>query len=129
MTNKEILEKLPVGGIVPKRVLAAMKKKGLVFGYSPWGYLESARIPYRDKDDSWHEYVEVFPNGNAREADSFQGTSEELRNKFVRGCLEYLGFSFAEKYLDGCFRPYLIKTGPENGGKVNHTMSLHGCII
>ena len=76
MKNKEILAKMPVGEIVPKRVLAAMKRKGLIYDYSRWGYLESARIPYKDEDDSWHRYIALFPKGNAREADSFVGTME-----------------------------------------------------
>ena len=75
MKNKEILAEMPVGGIVPKRVLAAMKRKGLIYGYSHWGYLESARIQYKEEDDSWYRYIELFPKGNAREADSFVGTS------------------------------------------------------
>ena len=129
MKNKEILAKMPVGGIVPKRVLAAMKRKGLIYGYSHWGYLESARIPYKNENDSWHRYIELFPNGNAREADSFMGTSDELRDKFIGGRLEYLGFQFDTKYLDGCFSPYLIKTGPKNGNEVNHKVCLWGAII
>ena len=129
MKNKEILAKMPVGGIVPKRVLAAMKRKGLIYDYSQWGYLESARISYKDEDDSWHRYVELFPNGNARDADSFVGTSGELREKFIGGRLEYMGFQFDTKYLDGCFKPYLIKTGPKNGNEVNHKMCLWGAII
>ena len=66
MTNKEILAKMPIGEIVPKRILAAMKRKGLIFDYSFWGYLESARISYKDPDDSWHRYVELFPKARLR---------------------------------------------------------------
>ena len=131
MKNKEILERMPVGGIVPKRILAAMKRKGLIYDYSRWGYLESARISYKDPDDSWHHYVELFPNGNAREAENFVGTSQELINKFGSGWndITYMGFTFGTKYLDGCFAPCLIKTGPKNGNEVNHRTCFFGAII
>ena len=129
MTNKGILANLPVGGIVPKQVLSAMKRKGLIYDYSFWGYLESAKIHFRDPDDSWHKYVELFPKGNAREAETFVGTSSELYDKFFGGQVEYLGYTFDTKYLDGCFQPYLVKTGPENGKEVNHRMCFFGAIV
>ena len=128
MTNKEILAKMPVGEIVPKRILAAMKRKGLIYDYSWWGYLESARISFKDPDDAWHKYVELFPNGNAKEADDFLGTSEELWDKFGHGEINYLGFTFDTKYLSGCFKPYLVKTGPKTEKTVNRSMSLWGAI-
>lgn len=129
MTNKEILAKMPCGEIVPKRILAAMKRKGLIYDYSPWGYLESAKIRFEDPDDRWHEYVELFPKGNASEADSFIGTSDELREKFVNGKISYLGFTFDTKYLSGCFQPYLVKTGPKTDDTINHSICLWGAII
>ena len=130
MTNKEILAKKPIGEIVPKRILAAMKRKGLIFDYSFWGYLESARISYKDPDDSWHRYVELFPKANAKDANDFMGTSEELREKFgFNGEINYLGFTFDTKYLSGCFKPYLVKTGPKTEKVVNHSMCLFGAII
>lgn len=121
---------MPVGGIVPKRVLAAMKRKGLIYDYSHWGYLESARIHYKDPDDSWTRYLHIFPNGNAKEADEFNGTSTELTDKFGWDWeINYMGFTFKTKYLDGCFAPYLVKTGPTNGNEVNHKICLWGAII
>lgn len=113
MTNKEILNRLPIGEVVPKRILAAMKRKGLIYDYSAWGYLESARISYKDPDDSWHKYIETFPKGNAKEADDFIGTSDELREKFgFSDTIEYLGDFFETKYFSGCFSPYLVKCKP-----------------
>ncbi len=128
MTNKEILERMPVGEIVPKQILAAMKRKGLIYDYSYWGYLESAKIRYRDPDDSWHVYEELFPDGNAKDAESFIGTHEELRMKFSGRDISYLGYTFTTKYLDGCFCPYLVKTGPKNGKEVERSMCLWGQI-
>lgn len=129
MTNKEILALMPCGEIVPRRILAAMKRKGLIYDYSWWGYLESARISYKDPDDSWHYYVELFPNGNAKEADNFVGTSDELRKKFFGGDIVYQGYTFSTKYLSGCFQPYLVKTGPKTEKTVNRSMSLWGAIV
>ena len=130
MTNKEILAAMPCGEIVSsKRILAALKRKGLIYDYSPWGYLESARISYKDKDDSWHYYVELFPNGNAKEAEDFVGTSDELRAKFMGSEIEYLGCTFSTKYLSGCFAPYLMKTSPVTEKVVNRSMSLWGAIL
>jgi hypothetical protein len=71
MKNKEILAKMPVGGIVPKRVLAAMKRKGLIYDYSHWGYLESAMIWYKEmwngREESNYVFIHLFPNANARD--------------------------------------------------------------
>ena len=130
MTNKEILQNLPCGEIVPKQILAAMKRKGLIWDYSFWGYLESARISYKNPDDSWHIYQELFPFGNAKEANEFVGTSDELREKFGGNSkIEYLGFTFDYKYLSGCFKPYLVKTGPKTEKTVNRTMCFFGGVI
>lgn len=129
MTNKEILAKLPCGEVVPKRILAAMKRKGLIYDYSWFGYLESARISYKDPDDSWHYYIETFPKGNAKDAENFVGTSEELREKFFGSTINYLGYTFDTKYFSGCFKPYLIKTGPKTEKVVNHSMCLWGAIV
>ena len=131
MTNKEILAAMPCGEIVSsKRILAALKRKGLIYDYSPWGYLESARISYKDTDDSWHYYLKLFPKGNAKESDGFLGTSAELREKFgYNGEISYMGCTFSTKYLSGCFAPYLMKTSPVTEKVVNRSMSLWGAII
>ena len=112
MTNREILDNLPIGEVVPKRVLASMRCKGLIWDYSYWGYLESVKICYNDKDDSWHTWRELFPKGNAQDAENFIGTSDEARERFGSNLgIEYQGFTFGPKYFDGCFSPYLVKTG------------------
>ena len=131
MTNKEILAKMPCGEIVRnKQILAALKRKGLIFDYSYWGYLESARVSYKDPDDSWHYYLELFHKGNAKDVEDFIGTSEELREKF--GCnqdISYMGCVFSTKYLSGCFKPYLVKIAPKTEKVVNRTISLFGAIL
>jgi len=139
MTNKEILAKLPIGEVVPKKVLAAMKRKGLIYDYSRFGYLENCRIWYTEKWDGrdFHDYVMVylFANKNApKEYDLHPGISQdEIYEQFGTnwGEIEYLGFTFEVKYLSGCFSPYLIKTGPKTATTkcVNRSMSLYGAVI
>ena len=136
MTNKEILAKMPCGEVVPKRILAAMKRKGLIFDYSAWGYLENCRIWYAEewKGRIEHNYVmlHIFPKGKSvKEYDNhFELSHSEILDKYGSdwGKIEYLGFTFEVKYLSGCFSPYLIKTGPKTEKSVNRSMSLWGAI-
>lgn len=136
MTNKEILAKMPVGEVVPKRVLAAMKRKGLIYDYSSFGYLENCRIWYKEEWNGReiHDYVMIylFPNVNApKEYDLTPNLSRsEIYKQFGTswGEINYLGFTFEVKYLSGCFSPYLIKTGPKTEKQVNRSMSLWGAI-
>lgn len=109
MTNREILDNLPIGEVVPKRVLATMRCRGLIWDYSYWGYLESRCIPC---EEFVFEFIEVFPKGNAQDEPEFKGTFDEIREKFGNNSkIEYQGFTFEPKYFDGCFKPYLVKTG------------------
>ena len=40
-TTLEIIDRLPVGSLVPKTILARMKRAGVIDSYSPkWGYLD-----------------------------------------------------------------------------------------
>lgn len=137
MTNKEILAEMPVGEIVPKRILAAMKRKGLIFDYSPWGYLENCRFWYKVEwnGKEIHDYVMtfIFPKHNSpKECDNRLGISrEEIIEEFNGswGEIEYQGCTFGIKYLSGCFAPYLVKVGPKTEKTVNHSMSLWGAIL
>ena len=132
MTNKEILERLPVGEVVPKQILAAMKRKGLIYDYSYWGYIESVRLHYKSEySDNDFRLDEIFPLGNAREAADFHGASrDDVNEHFGRQSeINYLGFTFGTKYYDGCFQPYLVKTGPYNGKVVRHKMCLWGALV
>ena len=136
MTNKEILSAMPVGEIVPKRILAALKRKGLIYDYSPWGYMENCRIWYDDeyKGKKIRDYkmVYLFPNGNApKEYDFEPGIPyEEIGKKFGGswGKIEYLGNTFELKYLDGCFSPYLIKSGPTTEKCVHRSVCFFGAV-
>ena len=50
MKVSEYLEKLSIGEIVTnKRLLAALKRKGLIFDYSAHGYLCSCSIYYNEE--------------------------------------------------------------------------------
>ena len=138
MTNKEILEKMPCGEVVHNRqILAAMKRKGLIFDYSWWGYLENCRMWYSEK---WNgreirDYVmlHIFPKGKStKEYDNDTKMSRsEILDEFGSdwGKINYLGFTFELKYLSGCFSPYLIKTAPKTEKVANRTMSLWGAIL
>jgi len=136
MTNKEILAKMPVGEVVPKRVLAAMKRKGLIFDYSSFGYLENCRIWYKEewkgREISDYVMLHIFPNGKSvKEYDTESNLSRsEIHEEFGSdwGEINYLGFTFEVKYLSGCFSPYLIKKGPKTEKVVNRSMCLWGAI-
>ena len=133
MTNLEILQNLPCGeAVTSKQILSAMKRKGLIYDYSRWGYLENCRFWYKDNDYSNYVMVYLFPNRNSpRQYDNHPNIShEEILEKYNDswGKIEYLGFTFEIKYLSGCFSPYLIKTGPKTEKKVNRTISLWGAI-
>lgn len=39
-TTLEIIDSLPVGSVVPKTILARMKRAGVIDSYSWWGYLD-----------------------------------------------------------------------------------------
>lgn len=104
MRNADILSKAVVGEIIDnKQILAAMKKKGLIVDYSPWGYLESGRDKFG--------CLEYFPNGERE--------------------IEYMGCKFSTKYLDGCFSAYLqlVEKNGSREREVNPRMCLFGAII
>ena len=90
-----------------KRVLAAMKRKGLIHGYSEWGDLE--RVPVSYNGGTIH--YEIFPFGNADEAVGFIGaTKEEVLEKFGKNrMITYEGVKFTTSSKSGCFYPCLVK--------------------
>lgn len=138
MTNREILESLPIGEVVPRQVLAAMKRKGLIYDYS-WNYLESANFWYKEERDGRNVedfiVITLFPNGNAPKGQDVHGnlSEDEIYKTYGSrwGKIEYLGYTFEMKYLDGCFNPFLIKTGPKKDGEksVDRKICLFGAII
>lgn len=136
MTNKEILANMPCGEIVPKRILAAMKRKGLIYDYSAWGYLENCRFWYKEewngREISDYVMIYLFPKSNSPKVyDNHPNLSrEQIHSQFGNswGEIEYLGNTFEVKYLSGCFSPYLVKIGPKSEKSVNRSMSLWGAI-
>lgn len=135
MKINEILARTKVGAIVTdKRVLSGMKYRGLIFGYSQWGYLESAKMGYKDSDgyrDAY--YCELFPKGNApKEYDTeFDSIADVFAHIGKGGEIEYKGCKFRTKYLDGCFNPYLqlVEKCGCREVEVNPRMSLWGKVI
>ena len=133
MSVKEYLDSLPKGSIITnKRVLALLKRKKLIFDYSPWGYLEDAIIEVVDEngkyDRTYHVYL--FPNGNAPEGHitiSEAETSSFNPEPFAED-IEFMGNTFNRKYLDGCFNPYLQKTSGNEEGAVSPRGSYFGDI-
>ena len=110
MTNKEIISNLEIGkAITNKQLLNTFEKKGLIYGYSEWCYLESCRIS-GSGTDFWYE---TFSNSNSPKCyDTKENlNSEELLNKYGNNLeFEYMGHTFSTKYISGCFQPYLIMT-------------------
>lgn len=138
MTNKAILSQFKVGDIMSnKQILYALYKKGLIGGYSPWGYLESIQIHYKDNWDNrttidWR-YVDIFPKAN-RDAikDVTFESSDALWNAVGNGSsITYMGYEFRTKYLSGCFNPYLqiVAINGDKEMKSNPSISLYGTII
>ena len=83
MTNAQILAKTKVGSVITnKQILSALKRKGLIFDYSRWGYLESCRINYMIENKCVYDtYVELFPNGNAPKNKCYIDTFHQLKRR------------------------------------------------
>lgn len=136
MKITENLEQLPIGEVVPKKVLAVLKRVGLIYDYSSFGYLESCQLRYH-YDDGYrdHKYAETFPLGNAPKVYSNPDedmTWEEMQEKYkYNETIKYKEWEFDTKYLSGCFQPYLVKvSGPTKESRtVNRSMSLWGAIV
>lgn len=136
MTIKNYFESMPVGEVVNKRGLAYLKRMGLIWGYSAYGYLECLHIQDRHYSSDLRY---LFPKGNAKSAERFDGAMyEKWRQTRARvesvdkfyeefGCGSYIeinGVRFETKYFDGCFNAYLIKASPANGKKANHRIAM-----
>ena len=125
----DYLENCKVGEIITnKRLLSILKRKGLIFDYSNWGYLESCTIKWTD----YRQCVDLFKKGNAPKTDICV-ENESIYNDYLRNSdiIEYKGYEFRYKYLNGCFNAYLqlTKKGNDNKKVVNPRMSLYGKII
>lgn len=145
----DYIEKLQIGDVVTnKRLLAVLKRKGLIFDYSFWGYLECCFIYYNeqfgDKTERWNKMLHIFTKGNAprnyklckdgtkvlNSTISLNCDSDELYKTYgLDGVIEYKGNYFTMQYLSGCFSPYLVKCNKDGNYTRKHSMSLFGSII
>lgn len=127
-TIKDYLHNLKSGEVVGKRGLCYFKRKGYIWDYSCFGYLESLHIWGKKRDGEYFRdefWLEVSRDGNCHLAEQFAGedgkkrmyssvrsdkTHDELRELFgPQGSFEFDGMTFGPKYFDGCFCPYLVK--------------------
>lgn len=125
----DYIKQLPIGEVVMnKKLLEVLKRKGLIFDYSWWCYLEPCHLYYNEECKSGIErlsrMLHLFTKGNApRNYKQFKdGTkylndilslncdSDELYKTYgLDGVIEYKGNYFTMQYLSGCFSPYLVK--------------------
>ena len=144
----DYINQLPIGEVVTnKRLLAVLKRKGLIFDYSCFGYLESCWIYYNEqygnKTERWHRMLHLFTKGNAPRnyelcADgtkyldrnvSLNCNSDEVSEIYGwDGVIEYKGNYFAMQYLDGCFSPYLVKCDEKGHYSRKRSTCLWGAI-
>lgn len=145
----DYIKQLPIGEVVMnKRFLAVLKRKGLIFDYSWWCYLEPCHLYYNEECKSGTErlssMLRLFPKGNAPRnyrkcADgtkyldhnvSLNCDSDELHKTYgLDGVIEYKGNYFTMQYLSGCFSPYLVKCNKDGTHSHTRSVSLYGAII
>ena len=145
----DYINQLPIGEVVTnKRLLSVLKRKGLIFDYSCFGYLESCFIYYNEqyggKTERWNRMMHLFTKGNAPrnykqcndgtkyldDRLSLDCDGDELRETYGRdGVIEYKGNYFTMQYLSGCFSPYLVKCDKNGNYSRKRSMSLWGSII
>ena len=141
---QQYFESLPVGEVINKKGLAYLKKLGYIWDYSRFGYLESISVHTKDHD---RVYLTTFDKRNAKELEKYDGAMyEKWRQGHAHtdyenpgevykmfggnGAFWHDGVLFRQKYLDGCFNPYLIKAGPLNDKEpVNHRMAFPGGVV
>lgn len=144
----DYINQLPIGEVVTnKRFLAVLKRKGLIFDYSCFGYLESCFIYYNSqyggKTERYDMMLHLFTKGNAprnyymckdgtkvlNSTISLNCDSNELYKTYgLDGVIEYKGNYFTMQYLDGCFSPYLVKCDEKGNYSRKHSMCLWGAI-
>ncbi len=124
----DYLRSLPKGEVVGKKGLAYLKRKGFVWDYSRFGYIEGLRIKGAKRDgEPWRDEVclELSRDAGCSHAEELEGamygrwrqgtascekTSDELNTLLSpSSSFEFEGMTFRLKYLDGCLKPYLIK--------------------
>ena len=60
-TTLEIIDRLPVGSVVPKTILARMKRAGVIDSYSLWGYLTIKLIKISKPEQCRIRSMETLP--------------------------------------------------------------------
>lgn len=135
---KNYLDSLPTGEVVTSRsILAAMKRKGLIYDYSPWGYLESQNVYYLWDDG---EIADTFEYLGRELADGELGTCKnpfpsldaKINSAYGVSGFYYKGNYFTTQYLSGCFNAYLIKSedpASRQRNQIKRTMSLWGAVM
>ena len=131
MKMTEYFDSLPIGEVVNKRGLAYFKRMGYIWNYSEFGYLEKVTIVGETESDGYRaeDYRHLFPFGNAKVVEGYNGammygkyrqtsawnetlSREDMHSLFgSKWEFEFKGNKFRAKYFDGCFSPYLVKTG------------------
>ena len=149
MKLSDYIKQLPIGEVVTnKRLLAVLKRKGLIFDYSRFGYLECCTIwhnhVFGEVTERWERTFHLFTKGNAprnykmckdgtkvlNSTISLNCDSDELRKTYgMDDVIEYKGNYFTMQYLDGCFSPYLVKCDEKGNYSRKHSMSLFGSIV
>ena len=146
----DYIKQLPIGEVVMnKRFLAVLKRKGLIFDYSWFCYLESCHLYYNEECKSGTErlsmMLHLFTKGNAPrnykqckdgtkyldDSLSLNCNRDELNKIYGHdgGVIEYKGNYFTMQYLSGCFSPYLVKCDKDGNYSRKHSISLRGSII
>lgn len=145
----DYIKQLPIGEVVTnKRFLAVLKRKGLIFDYSFWGYLESCHLYYNEECKSGTErlsrMLHLFTKGNAprnykqckygtKYLDhnvSLNCDSDELSKTYgLDGVIEYKGNYFTMQRFSGCFSPYLVKCDEKGHYPRKHSISFLGSIV
>lgn len=105
--------------ISSRRVLSAMKRKGLISDYSPWGYLESHQVYYvstwKGEPCTDYYYTEMSRPPKDGELGSYENPYPSMEAMFEAlnsSGFYYRGHYFTTKYFDGCFKPYLVISEP-----------------
>ena len=145
----DYIKQLKIGEVVTnKRLLSVLKRKGLIFDYSRFGYLESCFIYYNeqygDKTERWNRMLYLFSKGNApRNYELCKDGTKFLDNRVSLDCnsdevseiygwdgvIEYKGNYFTRQYLSGCFSPYLVKCDEKGHYQRKYSMCLRAVII
>lgn len=149
MKLSEYFDNLPIGEVVNKRGLAYFKRMGYIWDYSEFGYLESVTIYGKKENDGYRaeDFRHLFPFGNAKVVEGYDNAmyekyrqtgawNEKLSREDMRSLFggewefEFKGNKFGMKFYDGCFSPYLVKTGSVKPvSEVKHKMAFQFGVV